>query len=1121
MIRARLPLLSLLLLLAPLAPTPLHALTPTAAWTLEGGVASRHLGEYQSTAGDVNNDGYSDVLIGEPNYTNGQSGEGRARLYLGGPNGLAATPAWEVESNIAGYAFGRCVAPAGDVNADGYGDWLVGVTGYDNGQNNEGAVHVYLGGAGALGTTPVAILEGNSTSTLFGHAAGTAGDVNGDGFNDIVVGAYIYSNGQTQEGRAYLYLGNSGGVSTTPAWTFEGDQTAAHLGFSVSTAGDLNGDGFADVAIGAYSYDATALEEGRVFIFHGNAAPGLPAAPSFQVGLGSASAAYGYAVSTAGDLNGDGYADLVVGARNYGNGQATEGAFHVLLGGTNGVNGTMHLLVESNVVQANLGGAVATAGDMNGDGFADIVAAAPAYSANGLTGGIVIVRYGAGSVPSGMAVQADTLAGDAAGQNFGFAVATAGDVNGDGFSDLLVGSNNFTNGQSQEGRVQLFLGGATLPRNTFTTGTAMFPGANELLVAPVGDMNGDGKADMAIGVADLTSGGNLLAGELHVWETFPSGSNTKLVGGVGVSEKLGTSISGIYDVNGDGLSDLAVGAPGWRAGNLALGRVLVYGGSTSALGTLLADIPGSQAGAQFGQAVALTGDVNADGYADLLVGSPQYDNGTVGGGRQAGRVDLYLGGPGGMNTLSDWHVEGTGHVRALGVSLACAGDVNGDGFTDAAITRFNVSTGRNEVILYHGAPSPTLLAPAEVVAGSHASFATRASAPAGDLNGDGFSDFLVSAPTEPSTPGGQGRVYGYFGSEAGLVTTPGWMAEAAAGITHFGDWVASAGDMNADGLTEVVVGGSLMAAGASSDSYLYLYNGRPAGPASTPDYTSVRAALSAYRSSVGVGDVDGDGLADVATAVHSLTTNSRSLLFFCGAGDHLGRSRRPQLTEFNDAAPRAPLNQPDLPTSIGLTSLLASPAGRELAAVEKQVRRFRLPMDGNYVTSQFLPLPPPGAAPGAALLTVFNEVGLQPGTAYRYGLRHRYKSPYFLHSIRFANPLFGAAEMQFRMPGAVAGLPDGERPARPALLGAPTPNPARDGTTFELSLPAPGRVEVALFDVQGRLVRRLVDDLQSAGPRTLRWDGRNDAGQAVGAGIYFVKLRSPFGEESRRVTVVR
>ena len=73
----------------------------------------------------------------------------------------------------------------------------------------------------------------------------------------------------------------------------------------------------------------------------------------------------------------------------------------------------------------------------------------------------------------------------------------------------------------------------------------------------------------------------------------------------------------------------------------------------------------------------------------------------------------------------------------------------------------------------------------------------------------------------------------------------------------------------------------------------------------------------------------------------------------------------------------------------------------------------------------------------------------------------------------------------------------------------------------ELALPAAGRVEVALFDVQGRLVRQLVDDLQSAGPRTLRWYGRNDAGQAVGAGIYFVKLRSPFGEESRRVTVLR
>ena len=313
MIRVRIQLLPLLLLLAPLAPTPAHALTP--AWSLEGEAATRHLGEFQSTAGDVNNDGFSDVLIGEPNYANGQATEGRARLYLGGPDGLAATPAWEVEANLTSYAFGRCVAPAGDVNADGFGDWLVGATGYDNGQNNEGAIYIYLGGAGALGTTPAAILEGNTTSTLFGHAAGTAGDVNNDGFDDIVVGAYIYTNGQNQEGRAYLYLGNAGGVANPPAWTSESDQATANLGFSVATAGDVNGDGFCDVVVGAYRYDGTVADDGHVFVFHGNAAPGLSLAPSFPLGAGLSGAAFVFAVSTAGNLNGDGYADLVISSR--------------------------------------------------------------------------------------------------------------------------------------------------------------------------------------------------------------------------------------------------------------------------------------------------------------------------------------------------------------------------------------------------------------------------------------------------------------------------------------------------------------------------------------------------------------------------------------------------------------------------------------------------------------------------------------------------------------------------------------------------------------------------------------------------------------------------------------
>ncbi|MCC7268394.1 MAG: FG-GAP repeat protein, partial [Caulobacteraceae bacterium] len=539
MIRVRIQLLPLLLLLAPLAPPasmPAHALTP--AWSLEGEAVARHLGEYQATAGDVNNDGYSDVLIGEPNYANGQATEGRARLFLGGPDGLATTPAWEVEANVTSYAFGRCVAPAGDLNADGFGDWLVGATGYDNGQNNEGAVYVYLGGAGALGTTPAAILEGNTGSTLFGHAAGTAGDVNGDGFADIVVGAYIYTNGQNQEGRAYLFLGNAGGVATTPAWTFEADQTGANLGFSVSTAGDVNGDGFCDVVVGAYRYDGTVADDGRVFVFHGNAAPGLSLAPSFQLGAGQSGAAFGFSVSTAGDLNGDGYADLVVGTRNYGVGQGSEGAYQVLLGGAAGASVTNSTLVESNPASARLGESVSTAGDVNGDGFADIVVGAPAYSGNGVTGGGVFVRYGSGSSATGLAVQADTLSAGVASANFGLAVASAGDVNGDGFTDLLVGSNNYTNGQSTEGRVQLFLGQATLPRNNFTTGTPMFSGADEIRLAPAGDMNGDGKADLAIGVADWLSGGNADAGEVHVWQTFPTATNTKLVGGAGPGEKL-------------------------------------------------------------------------------------------------------------------------------------------------------------------------------------------------------------------------------------------------------------------------------------------------------------------------------------------------------------------------------------------------------------------------------------------------------------------------------------------------------------------------------------------------------------------------------------------------------
>jgi len=291
-------------------------LGPTPDWEMISTLKDSEYGYAVSSAGDVNGDGYADVLVGARRYSSGQNNEGAAFLYYGSTTGLSLTPKWSYQSDQEGASLGTALASAGDLNKDGYADIVLGAPQYEDGQIDEGAVMVFYGSAQGLNTTPDQVLQANRSEAWFGAALGSAGDVNGDGYDDLVVGAPHAENGQTGEGMAFLYLGSPWGLSPAANWLVESNQLYAWFGAAVGTAGDVDADGYDDLFIGAYMYETDQSDEGAVFVFRGS-----PTGPrqvyDWHAEGDKVETEFGYTAAKAGDVNQDGCSDLIVGAPAY------------------------------------------------------------------------------------------------------------------------------------------------------------------------------------------------------------------------------------------------------------------------------------------------------------------------------------------------------------------------------------------------------------------------------------------------------------------------------------------------------------------------------------------------------------------------------------------------------------------------------------------------------------------------------------------------------------------------------------------------------------------------------------------------------------------------------------
>lgn len=431
------------------------AITPVVSWEADPGEFGAGFGAAVAPAGDFNDDGFGDVLVGAPRSgAGGQPNAGAAHLYLGSPTGPLPLPLWTAHGVGSGDAFGSALAGA-DLNGDGFGDMVIGAPGYDGGGLNAGGVFVFYGSADGLPATASLVLDGGQNGAALGSALAIV-EVNGDGNPDLLVGAPGYDLISVDQGAAFLFLGSAAGPDAQADWSYMGELFDAAFGAAVAAAGDVNGDGQGDVVIGAPRHDALGFyDEGRAYVFHGGdpVSGSLGAAPAWTYDSLKLLAQLGRAVAGGTDVNRDGYDDVLIGAPYFDGGRTL--VFH---GSAAGLETEPEWIVKVRGAQA-LGWSVAMPGDLNGDGYADVVTGLPTAGDRAQPGEGISELYSGGS--SGLARRSfASLGGDQSGAQFGTAVAGAGDLNGDGLADFVVGAPLYDNGQQDSGRVFVFLGSA-------------------------------------------------------------------------------------------------------------------------------------------------------------------------------------------------------------------------------------------------------------------------------------------------------------------------------------------------------------------------------------------------------------------------------------------------------------------------------------------------------------------------------------------------------------------------------------------------------------------------------------------------------------------------------------